>query len=34
VSEVYEALDVFSEGYIAFSEEGKWGYLKVERGDE
>ena len=34
VSEAYEELDVFSEGYIAFFEDGKWGYLKVERGDE
>ncbi len=29
ISEVYENMDVLSEGYIAFREDGKWGYLKI-----
>lgn len=33
VSEVYEELDVVSEDHIAFCKDGKWGYLKVERGE-
>lgn len=31
VSETYDNLDVLSEDYIAFCEDGKWGYLKIER---
>ncbi len=31
ISEVYENMDVLSEDHIAFCEDGKWGYLKIER---